>query len=211
MSCGTGDRCQLWTCPTRTTKKRSYSVHGTACTLSRETHPVGARTEETRVRHRRRCLRAAPALASPHALPKAVTRLVCAMSAVVHAADTSPTRRRQGRHQAPRAGCGSRYSARGPPQSRPGGRGGRQRAHGVGSRAQTAERLGPRWTAAAWSLGRAAAPSLWCPFGVLCGGREIATVRGPRRLRGGSRRVGAGLGVQAGRASQGRMGRRGGV
>ena len=44
------------------------------------------------------------------------------------------------------------------------------------------------------------------PFGVARGRREIATVRALRRFRGGSRRVGAGMGVLVGRPRAGQGG-----
>ena len=103
----------------------------------------------------RRCLRAAPALASPHAR----ANLLC----------LRPVRSRARR----------RYVADAPPTGPPSGAPSglrqpwqRSRAAAVAPRrprraaactwggVPCAERVGPQWTAAKWSLGRAAAPSL---------------------------------------------------
>ena len=46
----------------------------------------------------------------------------------------------------------------------------------------------------------------WVPVYSTYGGREIAAVRAPRRLRGGSTRARAGVGVLGGRARAGQGG-----
>jgi hypothetical protein len=139
--------------------------------------------------HRRRAA-AASALPqpSPH-LMHCLTSLVCATSAVIHAADTSPTRRRQGRHRAPRAGCGSpsqRSRAAAVAPRRPW-----RAAACTGGRVPCAERLGPRWTAAAWSLGRVAAPSFWCLFRVPVANAKLR----PLMRRSGSEAAPSGPGL----------------
>jgi hypothetical protein len=127
-----------------------------------------------------------------------LTRLVRAALAVVRAAAVPLTRRQQGCHRPPRAGPTGRCSVGVPPQARAGGRGRRQRVKGCGWRARSARAAADGRDAVVGPLGGALA---LVPVWGARGGREIATVRAPRRPRGGSRRVGAGVGVLVGRPS----------
>ena len=137
-------------------------------------------------RRHRRCLRAAPAHSPCHARPNPP-----------HARRArSRARRRRAASEAPTGPpSGAPGVLRGPLRRSRASTGAHRRQGTPAARARVqvacAERGGPRRIAAVWSLGRSAAPSFWCPFGV----PAAAARRRPLGRRGGLEAAPGGSGL----------------